>query len=65
MCEEVDRRRDLASNGCEHLRSYQEQGEAFGVWLKEAEAQLAGLTPEVNNGERLLLQIREFEVSVL
>lgn len=64
MCEEVDKRRDLVSCGCEHLGLYQEQGEAFGAWLKEAEAQLEGLTPEVTNGERLLLQIQEFEVSV-
>ena len=61
VCEEVDKRRDLVSCGCEHLGLYQEQGEAFGAWLKEAEAQLEGLTPEVTNGERLLLQIQEFE----
>ena len=61
--EEVDRRRDLASSGKEHLSLYLEQGGTFSVWLKGAEAQLAGLTPELNSKERLLSQIQEFEVT--
>ena len=63
VCEEVDKRRDLASSGKEHLSLYLEEGGAFGAWLKGAEALLVGLTLELNCKEKLFSQIQDFEVT--